>query len=521
MHVESFLEQSAQRCPSKTALICGNRRLLYREVEEQANRLAHSMVSEGIERGDRVAVYLDNTVEAVVAVFAILKAGAVFLVVNATTKADKLLYILNNCRAKGLVTSAAKLRDVQEKLREATHLERAWLAGAGNVSELAPSERLLPLEPVLQDGRLPAEPPRKKCINIDLAALIYTSGSTGRPKGVMLTHLNITSAATSITTYLQNTSDDIIINLLPLAFDYGLYQVLMAFKMGATVVLEKSFAYPHAVLQTIIREKVTGLPIVPTISAILLQMDLSQYQFPSLRYISNTAAALPTDHIQKLRKLFPHVKLFSMYGLTECKRVSYLPPEQLDTRPTSVGRGMPNEEVYVVDENGHRVPPNVVGELVVRGANVMKGYWELPAETAERLKPGPLPNEMVLYTGDLFRMDEEGYLYFFGRKDDIIKTRGEKVSPKEVEDVLYALPGIAEAAVIGMADDVLGQSIRAVVTLREGARLTEQDVLRHCAARLENFMVPQSVVFVPSLPKTGTGKINKRLVAAEQTEEEA
>jgi acyl-CoA synthetase (AMP-forming)/AMP-acid ligase II len=201
--------------------------------------------------------------------------------------------------------------------------------------------------------------------------------------------------------------------------------------------------------------------------------------------------------------------------------VSYLPPDQLDIRPTSVGRGMPNEEVYVVDENGQRVPPNVVGELVVRGANVMKGYWELPAETAERLKPGPLPSEMVLYTGDLFRMDEEGYLYFFGRKDDIIKTRGEKVSPKEVEDVLYALPGIAEAAVIGMADDVLGQSIRAVVTLRDGAQLTEQDVLRHCAARLENFMVPQSVVFMASLPKTGTGKINKRLVAARQTGEES
>jgi len=474
VQVESFLESSAQRLPQKIALICGNRRFTYREVEERANRLAHSLVNEGIGRGDRVAVYLDNTAEAVVAVFAILKAGAVFLVVNPTTKTDKLLYILNNCRARGLV----------------------------------------------EDSLLPVTPPSKKCINIDLAALIYTSGSTGRPKGVMLTHLNIVSAATSITTYLENTPDDIIINLLPLAFDYGLYQVLMAFKMGATIVLEKSFAYPHAVLQTIIREKVTGLHIVPTISAILLQLDLSAYKFPSLRYISNTAAALPTDHIQKLRKMFPHVTIFSMYGLTECKRVSYLPPDQLDLRPTSVGRGMPNEEVYVVDENGSRVPPNVVGELVVRGANVMKGYWELPEETAERLRPGPLPNEMVLYTGDLFRMDEEGYLYFFGRKDDIIKTRGEKVSPKEVEDVLYAMPGISEAAVIGMADDVLGQSIRAVVTLREGAQLTEKDVLRHCAARLENFMVPQSIVFVPSLPKTGTGKINKRLVAAAQMGEQ-
>ena len=267
----------------------------------------------------------------------------------------------------------------------------------------------------------------------------------------MLTHLNIVSAATSITTYLENTPDDIIINLLPLSFDYGLYQVLMAFKVGGTIVLERSFTYPHTVIETIIREKVTGLPIVPTISAVLLQLDLSPYKFPDLRYISNTAAALPTHHIIRLRELFPHVRIYSMYGLTECKRVSYLPPDQIDIRPTSVGRGMPNEEVYIVDEKGQRVPPGVVGELVVRGSNVMKGYWELPEETEEKLKPGPFPGEKVLYTGDLFRMDEEGYLYFFGRKDDIIKTRGEKVSPKEVEDVLYSLPGIAEAAVIGVA----------------------------------------------------------------------
>jgi len=294
----------------------------------------------------------------------------------------------------------------------------------------------------------------------------------------------------------------------------------MAFKVGGTIVLERSFTYPHTVIETIIREKVTGLPIVPTVSAVLLQLDLSPYQFPALRYITNTAAALPTHHIVRLRELFPQVRIYSMYGLTECKRVSYLPPDQIAIRPTSVGRGMPNEEVYIVDENGQRVPPNVIGELVVRGSNVMKGYWQLPEETEKKLKPGPFPGEKVLYTGDLFRMDEEGYLYFFGRKDDIIKSRGEKVSPKEIEDVLYSLPGIAEAAVIGVPDEVLGQAIRAVVTLREGAALTEKDVLRHCAERLENFMVPQSVVFMAALPKTGSGKINKRLVAA-QTGEDA
>jgi amino acid adenylation domain-containing protein len=521
VQVESFLEQSAARFPEKTALVYAGRRLTYREVDERANRLAHSLIGEGIERWDRVAVFLENSVEAVVSVFAILKAGGVFLVVNPTTKVDKLTYILDNCRAKGLILPAHKFRTMQEKLADTTHLRRVWLSGSSQDEESPILGRLIALNSILEASSGRDDAPPKKCIDIDLAALIYTSGSTGRPKGVMLTHLNIVSAANSITTYLENTQDDIIINLLPLSFDYGLYQVLMAFKIGGTVVLEQSFAYPHPVIETIIREKVTGLPIVPTLSAVLLQLDLSPYKFPDLRYISNTAAALPTHHITRLRALFPNVRIYSMYGLTECKRVSYLPPDQIDIRPTSVGRGMPNEEVYIVDEKGQRLPAGAVGELVVRGSNVMKGYWELPRETEERLKPGPFPGEKVLYTGDLFRMDEEGYLYFIGRKDDIIKTRGEKVSPKEVEDVLYSLPGIAEAAVVGLPDELLGQSIRAVVTLRDGTRLTEQDVLRHCAERLENFMVPQSVVFAASMPKTGSGKINKRMIARASTDEDA
>jgi len=283
----------------------------------------------------------------------------------------------------------------------------------------------------------------------------------------------------------------------------------MAFKAGARLVLERSFTYPHAVLETVVAEHVTGFPIVPTISALLLQIDLRKYDLSHLRYITNTAAALPTKHILDLRSLLPHVKLFSMYGLTECKRVSYLPPDQIDIRPTSVGRGMPNEEVYIVDEQGNRLASGV-GELVIRGANVMKGYWELPEETTRKLRPGPLPGENVLYSGDLFRVDEEGYLYFLGRKDDIIKTRGEKVSPREIENVLYELAGVAEAAVVGVPDPVLGQAVKAVLTLRDGVSLTEQDVLRHCSQRLENFMVPKLVEFRAIMPKTTTGKIDKK-----------
>jgi acyl-CoA synthetase (AMP-forming)/AMP-acid ligase II len=293
-----------------------------------------------------------------------------------------------------------------------------------------------------------------------------------------------------------------------------LYQVLMAFKVGGTVVLERSFTYHHAILEKLMQERVTGFPIVPTISAILLQMDLTKYQFPSLRYITNTGAALPTQHIVKLRQSFPHTRVYSMFGLTECKRVSYLPPEQVDLRPTSVGKAMPNVEAYIVDEQGQRLPPGAVGELVVRGSNVMKGYWELPEETARMLKPGPTPGEQVLHTGDLFRMDEEGYLYWVGRNDDIIKSRGEKVSPKEVENVLYGLEGVAMAAVIGVPDEVLGQAIKVVITLQDGVHLTEKDVLRHCARHLEEFMVPKLVEIRENMPRTPTGKIDKRALAA-------
>jgi len=318
------------------------------------------------------------------------------------------------------------------------------------------------------------------------------------------------SAATSITQYLENNSSDVIINFLPLSFDYGLYQVLMAFKMGATIVLEKSFTYPYTIISKMQSERVTGFPGVPTVFAILLQLkDLEKYDLRSLRYMTNTGAALPVSHIERLRKSFPHVRVYSMYGLTECKRVSYLSPEELDRIPQSVGKAMPNTEVYLVNEKGERLSPGETGELVVRGANVMRGYWKMAEETAAVLRPGPYPGESVLYTGDLFKMDERGFLYFVARKDDIIKSRGERVSPKEIENVLYSLPQVREAAVIGVPDEILGQAIKAIVVADDGSRLTQKEVIAHCAQNLEDFMVPRLVEFRASLPKTPTGKIKK------------
>jgi acyl-CoA synthetase (AMP-forming)/AMP-acid ligase II len=354
-------------------------------------------------------------------------------------------------------------------------------------------------------------PPRQKSIDVDLAAIIYTSGSTGEAKGVMLTHRNMLTAATSIASYLQLREDDVLLNVLPLSFDYGLYQMILAFRMGARLVLERSFTFPTQVLNTVVEEGVTGFPGVPTIFALMAEMEnLATFDFSKIRFVTNTAAALPVKHISFLRGLFPAARIYSMYGLTECKRCSYLPPEDLERKPTSVGIAIPNTELWIVDEHGQKVGPRVVGELVVRGATVMKGYWEKPEATARKLKPGPLPGECVLHTGDLCRFDEEGYLYFVGRTDDIFKSRGEKVAPKEVESVIQNIPGVKEAAVIGVADDVFGQAIKAFVVIEERAQLNASDIRRECQGRLVNFMVPKYVEVVGALPKSPNGKISKR-----------
>ncbi len=504
--VNDFLEHSATRTPDKVALICDGQRLSYAEIDAMANRLANALRERGLERGDRVVLFLPNTVELVVGIFGTLKAGGTFVVVNATTKRDKLCYLVNNCRATALVTRARQAAIAAYVAQQAPSLRFTVLTERGASEAAQGRDDLLAFETIL--AHYPATRPPRPCINQDLACLIYTSGSTGEPKGVMSAHSNVVFAATSIITYLENTPDDIVINVLPLSFDYGLYQLLMTFKFGGTLVLERSFAYPAQALKRMEEEHVTGFPGVPTIFAILLQMDLSKFDLSHLRYLTNTAAALPPSHIQQIRAKFPWATLYSMYGLTETKRTLYLPPDQLDLRPGSVGIAIPGTEVWIEDDGGNRLGPNQIGELVIRGGHVMRGYWEAPEETARRYRPGPIPGERVCYSGDLFRMDGEGYLYFVGRKDDIIKSRGEKVAPKEIENVLYDLVGVTEAAVVGVPDPILGEAIKAFVVTK-GVKLSKKDILRHCRDHLEDFMVPQIVEFRDALPKTESGKIKK------------
>jgi amino acid adenylation domain-containing protein len=507
--LHDYLIQTAARLPDKVALVCAKQRLTYTMLDERSNALAHRLVLGGVVRGDRVMIFGDNTVETVISFWAALKANATVCIVNPLTKRDKLAYLLGDCRPTALITDAHLHGVWAEPAAACTHLCLCVVSGKLPDEDLVTHGSCLRWEQALE-GVPTAHAPARKNLDIDLAAIVYTSGSTGDPKGVMLSHRNMLSAALSISTYLQIEEDEVILNVLPLAFDYGLYQMIMSVRIGARLVLERSFAFPAHVLALMTEEGVTGFPGVPTIFAILAELkSLRDYDLSRIRYVTNTAAALPVKHILMLKDFFPTARIYSMYGLTECKRCTYLPPRDLGRKPTSVGIAIPNTELWLVDESGNKVGPNVVGQLVIRGATVMQGYWDKPEATAKKLKPGPLPGERVLYTGDYCRLDDEGYLFFVGRMDDVIKSRGEKVAPKEVEAVLYDIAGVKDAAVIGVPDEILGQAIKAVIALEQGATLTEKEIRHICQQQLESFMVPKHIELVAELPKTDTGKIKK------------
>lgn len=501
MLLHHAFERMAEAAQGKVALVEGTRRIDYGELLRQTRALAHALRGDGIVAGDRVLVFLESSIEYAVAVHAVLMIGGVFVPIHPLAKGERLAFIAADTRARALLTHAQLAPVWSSMISQAPHLVTVRVVG--------PHESRHEARVTAWPGdRDPAPPISSPCIDQDLAALIYTSGTTGTPKAAMLTHLNMLSAWNSVQEYLGLRASDVIGLALPPAFSYGLYYLLMGLGLGATVVLERLAVFPIKLLESLEREQVTVFPGVPSLFAAVLGVtNLSRYELGSLRLLTNAAAALPEAHLHRLCAAFPRARLYSMYGMTECKRISYLVPEDIETRPTSVGRGMPNQEHWLVDEEGRRLPDGSTGELVVRGSHVMRGYWERPAETAERLKPGPIPGEMVLYTGDLFRTDADGYLYFVSRKDDIIKTRGEKVAPREVENTIHRLEDVASCAVVGVGDEALGQAVKAFVVLRPGSPLTSRDIIRHCLAHLESYMAPKQVEIVDELPRTESGKI--------------
>ncbi len=499
-----FLRASAERFPDKPGVICDNRIHTFASLDGHSDSVAAELAGDGVKRGDRVAVFMENSAEFVVSVFGILKSGAVFVAINPTTKARKLAHILNDCGVRSLIAQPKVAGVVTEAAPQVPSLKQViWTASAPETARDGPS-----FPELLGARRKVPTPPT--LIDQDLCMIIYTSGTTGTPKGVMLTHQNVVTTARSIGSYLENTPGDVVCSVLPLGFSYGLYQMFVMALVGYTLLLEQSFAYPMDVLRRMAKHRVTGFPGVPGMFATLLQVvPTCDLDLGSLRYFTNAAGPISATHIRQLLKLFPEARFYSMHGQTECARTCYMDPARLLEKPDSIGRAMPNTELFIVDREGRRVGPNVVGELVVRGSNVMRGYWNMPQATAKKLRTGVYPGEKVLYTGDLFRMDEDGDFYFVSRTDDIIKCKGEKVSPKEVEDVLYELPGVREAAVVGVDDPIDGQAIKACLVPTDGVELTELSVRRHCRARLEGHMVPKYVEFRDRLPKTGSGKIRR------------
>src|ERR1051326_890368 len=498
MLVGAYLINSAERFPDKTALVCGGKRFTYSALADSVRSLSTLLQLQGLRREERVAVFLENSPEAVISMFAIAEAGACSVPVHPATPPTRLSYIIENCAPRFIIFAASKAPVVAEAeqgcTRSPVHIVTASADGpcdGVSFAELTSSSGS-EMRPSIQEE--------------DIATIIYTSGSTGNPKGVTHTHQSIDTAVDAVSRYLNQSPDDIILNVLPLTIGYGLLQMWVTFKNGGTLILEKGVGYPYEVIQRILEEKVTGFAAVPTVFSILLHLrGVGAEQCSSLRYITNAAAAMPQAFIPKLRSMFPSAKLFLMYGLTECFRVSYLSPELIDVNPASVGRGMPHVKAWVEDGAGSRVPCGEIGELVVSGKNIMKGYWNDPDGTSRVIRQEA--DERILRTGDLFRMDESGNLYFVGRMDDIIKTRGKKVSPLEVEEAIYQRDEVLEARVMGISDEVLGEAIKAEIVLKKGLDLTADQVKAHCREVLEEFQVPKVVEVVASLPKSAGGKI--------------
>lgn len=501
------LEFSYQKHPTKTAAIYEGKEYSYADLKESADNLALHLASIGIKKGDRVAIFMNNSWQCIVSVYGITLAGGIFLVVNPQTKANKLQYILEDCSARVIIAEAFLTHEFSQALKSSENIIEVILSGKEQTNENI-GFGFKDFEQIVQNKESKCNLPG--IIPNDLAALIYTSGSTGFPKGVMMTHQSMVFTSWSLIQYLRLTEDERIMLVLSLAFDYGLYQLLMAITIGGTLIIEHSFNFPPTIFRQIEELKPTVFPGVPSIYAVMIAAYKNiGLTFNSIKTITNTAANLPDEFVSDLKNIFPKALIFKMYGLTECKRVCYLEPELIALKPNSVGKPIPGTEVFLLSSEGKPVPPGETGTLYVRGPHIMAGYWNKDELTKEMLKPGLIPGERILCAHDLFKMDEEGYLYFQGRNDDIIKTRGEKVSPVEVENAIHKIFGVREAAVIGMPDISLGESIVAFITTHEHVQIGEKDIQQDCKSQLEPFMIPQKVFFIPEMPKSSNGKIDK------------
>jgi len=516
--IHDFIFRSAHRTPDAEALVYGQRRLTYAHLARLVTCAASALLAHGLERGERVAVYLEKNVENVGAMFGAAAAGGVFVPVNPLLKPEQVGYILADCNVRVLVTSHDRLKLLLPVLAGCRDLRAVLVTGTAGELPALPGVELLPWDDTLAPAAA-IDTPAHRAIDGDMAAILYTSGSTGKPKGVVLSHRNMVAGAVSVAGYLENTSQDRILAVLPLSFDYGLSQLTTAFHVGATAVLINHLL-PRDVLNAVTAERITGLAAVPP-----LWIQLAQLTWPAdctLRYLTNSGGAMQRPTLDALRRALPTARPFLMYGLTEAFRSTFLPPEELERRPDSMGKAIPNAEVMVLRPDGTECAPGEPGELVHRGALVSLGYWNDPAKTAERFKPiaprhyGLPLTELAVWSGDTVRKDDEGFLYFISRNDEMIKTSGYRVSPTEVEEVVYAREHVAEAAALGIAHPTLGQAIVVIAYPREGAALMASDLLAACRPHLPAYMLPQKIVISTApLPRNPNGKIDRKLLSSQ------
>ncbi len=524
--LHQLIGHSAERTPESPALTFAGQSRSYAELDTAVGGFAAGLIALGLARSERVAIYLDKRVELIAAAFGTTAAGGVFVPVNPILKPEQVGYILQDCNVRVLVTSPERFATLAETLTRCHDLRHVVLTGEpARRPELAGASVHLWRE--LADA-----PPRAghRIVDTDMAAILYTSGSTGRPKGVVLSHRNMVTGAKSVAQYLENRADDTLLAALPLSFDAGFSQLTTAFHVGARVVL-LNYLLPRDVLKAVVAERVTGLTAVPPLWIQLSQLDWPETVTEHLRYLANTGGRMPLETLKRLRRMLPATRPYLMYGLTEAFRATYLPPGEADRRPDSIGKSIPNSEVLVLREDGTPCAPNEPGELVQRGALVALGYWNDPEKTAERFRPLPpqsgrdkglvLP-EIAVFSGDTVRADEEGYLYFIGRRDEMMKTSGYRVSPTEVEEILYATRLVGECVAFGVPHDTLGQAICVIATPPDGGRLDTAQLLAECRIRMPAYMVPAQIEARDGpLPRNPNGKIDRKTLSTEWLERDA
>jgi len=528
--LHELIAVAAHRTPSAIALTSGGAHLSYEDLNLGVAQFASGLMDLGISRSDRVAIYLEKRFEAVIASFGAPAAGAVFVPINPLLKPEQVAFILRDCNVRVLVISPERLALMKDVLAECHDLRHVVVtdsaigqapAGASVSSPLALINWSVLLNSPLRMGH--------RVIDTDMVAILYTSGSTGRPKGVVLSHRNMVAGAKSVASYLENNGQDTLLAALPLSFDAGFSQLTTAFHVGARVVL-LNYLMPRDVLKSMEREGVTGLTAVPPLYIQLAQLEWPPAIGEKLRYFANTGGRMPRETLTLLRQQVPNSRPYLMYGLTEAFRSTYLPPEEVDRRPDSIGKAIPNAEILVLREDGSPCAPHEPGELVHRGALVGMGYWNDAEKTAERYKllapdaPGRQPGlqlpEYAVFSGDNVRQDEEGFLYFIGRRDEMMKTSGYRVSPTEVEEVLYATRMVGECVAFGVDHDVLGHAIQVIATPIDSTRAIDLIALySECKARMPAYMVPAHIdVRNGPLPRNPNGKIDRKLLATEWAE---